>query len=141
MRRRSKPARRLELTQSEQRADCLMRRAGIYVEIMKLVDNERQKYFERLFESSRHTAIATGVGAIFFAVSWPSLKMADFPGVLSVLGFIASFLAPFGYWRLTTRKRNLRYYSYGDGETGEGFWGEKIVNARFAILLEMFKKK
>ena len=92
MRRKSRSAHRLELTQSEQRADSLMRRAGIYAEIMKLAYSERQKYFERLFESSKHTAIATGVGAIFFAVSWPSLKMADFPGVLPVLGLPPVFL-------------------------------------------------
>ncbi len=96
-----------------------------------------------LFESSNHTAITTIIGLIILLASWPTWRSLD-PTYLplpSVLAFVVTVLAPIGYWKWRTRKRNLRYYSYGDSETREGLWGEQILEARFRILYEWFKQR
>jgi hypothetical protein len=131
----------MDQTESERRASLKMDRMGTYLAISRQASIERQKFLAGQLEASHTIMIGAIVTVIaYFASMFASGKIdqLSYPNLnWDVLILALGIMVPSLYG--LRRARRLRYYSYGNGVTGEGFWGERVRNARFEILFEWFK--
>ncbi len=129
-----------DLTESERRADHLLEETGKIAEILRQKDIERQKFMAGFMETYRHVAAVDAIATAWLTYSLgPSLDFTRL-SLQSILEFVTPVLASHALWAWRSRGK-FRYYNRGNSVTGEGYWGERVREARFVILFEWFKKK
>lgn len=128
-----------DLTDSERRADHLLEERGKIAEILRQKDIERQKFMARFMETYWTVFLVDAIATAWFAYSlWPSLNIATV-SLRSILELVTPILGSHALWAWRSRGK-FCYYNRGNSITGEGFWGERVREARFAILFHWFKE-